>query len=540
MEPIDLARRIASGLIEHRQVAESTAIEATMTSVGGSISGTSGGESIALSTTIRVIDRSLAALDAGAAAAASAEQIQRFAALPPGVRAAVALSEFCELDDDSVAAIVDRPVGVITAILDAVSHDPAPDFASIVAAAAASAGTPTPAPAPSPAPGPLTTDPLTTNPPATETPTAEPTAAPTTEPSGVTSVPLPPPLTVPVLDAPVRERRRSTKASTRTRWWVIAAVIVLALIAGGILAKNLRGSDGDRATPSRSSGVGESAMVRREQLSPACSSADGDVAVLPEEVAIRSGDLGRTYRVVAPAAISPGLPRPLLIDFGDVGQAPADHVAETRFDSLATALKVVVVTVSPAPGSPPQWNVTAGDGADDDLLVDDIVREVANRICIDQTRVLLAGRGAGAHFAAAYACRHPGAVNGLILVAGVFRTEECATAPLSMLAVLGSADDVYPLDGGTGSGFTALSSGLLDGAVYEPAPTSSTLDQWIGALDCAGNASQVVGLVRVRISSSCLDDTEIWQVVLPDAGHEWFGATYDLVVQFLTTGPLAP
>ena len=234
MEPIDLARRIASGLIEHRQVAESTAIEATMTSVRGSISGTSGGESIALSTTIRVIDRSLAALDAGAAAAASAEQIQRFAALPPGVRAAVALSEFCELDDDSVAAIVDRPVGVITAILDAVSHDPAPDFASIVAAAAASAGTPTPAPAPSPAPGPLTTDPLTTNPPATETPTAEPTAAPTTEPSGVTSVPLPPPLTVPVLDAPVRERRRSTKASTRTRWWVIAAVIVRLMHEAGV------------------------------------------------------------------------------------------------------------------------------------------------------------------------------------------------------------------------------------------------------------------------------------------------------------------
>lgn len=530
MEPIDLARRIASGLIEHRQVAESTAIEATMNSVGGSISGTSGGESIALATTIRVIDGSLAALERGTAAAVDPEQIQRFAALPPGVRAAVALSEFCELDDQSVAAVVGRPVGVVTAILDAVSHDPAPDFASIVAAAA-SAGTPTPAPAPSPAPGPLTTDPPTTD---------TPTAGPTTEPASVAPLPLPPPVTVPVLDAPVRARRRSTKASTRTRWWVIAAVVVLALIAGGILARNLRESDRDSATPLEGSGVGESAMVRREQLSPACASADGDVAVLPEEVAIRSGDLGRTYRVVAPAAISPGLPRPLLIDFGDVGQAPADHVAETRFDSLATALKVVVVTVSPAPGSPPQWNVTAGDGADDDLLVDDIVREVANRICIDQTRVLLAGRGAGAHFAAAYACRHPGAVNGLILVAGVFRTDECATAPVSMLAVLGSADDVFPLNGGTGSGFTALSSGLLEGAVYEPAATSSSLDGWIGALDCAGNASQVVGLVRVRISSSCLDDTEIWQVVLPDAGHEWFGATYDLVVQFLTTGPLAP
>ena len=239
MEPIDLARRIASGLIEHRQVAESTAIEATMTSVGGSISGTSGGESIALSTTIRVIDRSLAALDAGAAAAASAEQIQRFAALPPGVRAAVALSEFCELDDDSVAAIVDRPVGVITAILDAVSHDPAPDFASIVAAAAASAGTPTPAPAPSPAPGPLTTDPLTTNPPATETPTAEPTAAPTTEPSGVTSVPLPPPLTVPVLDAPVRERRRSTKPP---KIWFSATLVFLGALVE--LLNSTRGSSG--------------------------------------------------------------------------------------------------------------------------------------------------------------------------------------------------------------------------------------------------------------------------------------------------------
>ena len=315
-------------------------------------------------------------------------------------------------------------------------------------------------------------------------------------------------------------------------------MVVLALVAAGIAANNLR-DDSPATTTGAASGLGDAASVSREQLSAGCATPAGDAAVTPGTVDTTIDGTARSYRVIAAAPVAAGRPRPLVIAFGDVGQSVDQLVAESRLDDLAAALKLVVVTVAPS-GDPTQWNVTgSSDGPDDAALVEQIIRDQAAQLCIDQTRVLLAGRGAGAHVAAAFACSHPGEVSGLILVAGVYRTSSCTTAgPFSMLAVLGADDDTYPMSGGNSPSFEeAFGDRLGDGAAYEPVAPPATLDAWADELGCVSNASQQIGLATARIDTTCDDDGEVWRVVIPGAGHEWYPATYDLMVQFLTTGP---
>ena len=77
----------------------------------------------------------------------------------------------------------------------------------------------------------------------------------------------------------------------------------------------------------------------------------------------------------------------------------------------------------------------------------------------------------------------------------------------------------------------------LTGETLREACSLATLDGEGICRVTLNNASQQIGLATARIDTTCDDDGEVWRVVIPGAGHEWYPATYDLMVQFLTTGP---
>lgn len=323
---------------------------------------------------------------------------------------------------------------------------------------------------------------------------------------------------------------------------VAVAAAVAALVVGGIVASALR-PDAPRRERAVG-GVGDSVSVTRSQLSKGCETSAGDAELEAQVVNLRSGDAERSYRIIAPPPLTPGQPRPLIVDFGDLGQSLDAQAAAAQLDAIAVALKAVVVTVAPARGFP-QWNVLDAAGDPDDIgLTNAIIERESRRLCIDQTRMIVAGQGAGAHFAAAYACTNTDAIAGMILVAGAYHPPRCdiGDGPISVLAVLGAEDDVFPLNGGSGPGFErakAEAGGLNDGSVYRLAPPQETLDRFARDLDCAGTATMPLGLVSVRIATSCDGDAEVWRVVLDGAGHEWYGATNELILRFMTEeGPL--
>lgn len=520
MEPASVVRAILGGLLadEARIAAESATVDRWLADNARLV-----GNHVEAWAAARSVEQGLAAIAAGAAARPAPDEIRTFRRLPVAGQVVVALHEFCRLDDAEVARATARPLGEVELLLDTVggllddeeffssADPPAPRRASPSPGASASA------PAPPPAP------------PATSPAAVPPTVSPTLF--------VAPPAAVAVSTAPPRRRHRRRRSRTRPRWWIIASVVVLMLIAGGITASNLRDDRAD-PTPPSVSGLGDAAAVTRDQLSAGCGSAEGDAASAPTVESIDAGGDTRSYRIVAAATVAPGRPRPLLVDFGDLGQSLDDHVAETRFDDLAAALQLVVVTVAPRDGLP-QWDVAGDASSPDAQLVDRILDVETGRRCIDQTRIMVVGRGAGAHFAAAYACARPGRVTALIMVAGAYRTDECATpSRLSVLAVLGAEDDVYPLGGGNSPSFGAtFGDQLRDTSQYEPEAPPAALDAWADGLGCESSASQQIGLLTARINTTCSDDGEVWRVVIPGAGHEWYPATYDLIVQFLTTGP---
>ena len=92
------------------------------------------------------------------------------------------------------------------------------------------------------------------------------------------------------------------------------------------------------------------------------------------------------------------------------------------------------------------------------------------------------------------------------------------------------------------AGFTALASAadsLGNGARYPLASPQTALDRFVRDLRCTGTASMPLGLVTVRIATSCEGTREVWRVTV-DSGHEWYPITNDLLVRFMTNdGPLA-
>lgn len=474
----------------------------------------------------RTVSDSLAAIGRGAAPALPLDQLGLLASLPVAAQVAAALHHLAGLDVDAVAAATSRPPSEVRHLLGEVRRR--------------ATGTPTappPPPPPAEAPPPPQAPPTAQAPPSPPAPPAPPPQRPAPDggmlfgssDGGTTT--------------PTRHRRRVRRSRRRsTPWLAGGAAAIAALVVGGIVANAMRPDPEPRERVEGE--VGGSVTIERSQLSKGCDSPEGDAALEPQVQTLRTAERDRSYRIVAPAPVSPGRPRPLIVAFGDLGQSLDEQVAAAQLDPVAVALTAVVVTVAPAQGYP-QWNVTDRVGDPDDIgLTNSIIERESRRLCIDQTRIVVAGQGAGAHFAATYACANREVVSGVVLVAGVHRPARCnlGDGSTSILAVLGSADDVFPLTGGTGDGYERLEAaagGLNDGARYRVAPALETLDRYAADLDCVGTASMPLGLVAVRIATSCAGTAEVWRVVLDGAGHEWYGATNELILRFMTDeGPL--
>jgi len=459
----------------------------------------------------RAIAGSLTAIDEGVASPISTDRLAPFRDLPVGAQVVVVLARFATLSIAEIAAVTQRPIEDVQALIDAA------DTAAISSAATSNAATSNAA--------------LTA----------------TTEEPGV---PLPPP-PVPVpaaaagsgpppLDdaaAPPRPKRGSS-----AKWLVVAVVVVLALIAGGIATRNLGDSDTDaQPTATTPPTLVEPAFVDRDQLSAGCSTPGGSAELLAQTAATTVDSIERTYRVVAAPPAAQGAPRPLILDFGDLAQTVGDHVNASGTDALAVSLGAVVVTPISL-GALYQWNVTDAAEAPSDInLAAAIIGRETVRFCIDQRRVLIIGFGGGAHMAASAACALPGLVTAAVLVAGAYAPDPCsADTSQSLMLLTGTNDRFYPPEGGTGPDYAALvpdPEQLGNGSNYEPAAAEDAVQVWTSSRECRGAANRSISGVEVQISTDCANDTEIWSVQFA-AGHQWFEPTNGLITQFVDAGPL--
>lgn len=169
----------------------------------------------------------------------------------------------------------------------------------------------------------------------------------------------------------------------------------------------------------------------------------------------------RTYRLIVPEKYDGTRHTPLLLAFHGYGQS-LDSAGATGLVRAAT--KAGYVVALPQGGSigpsPPCWN--AGDccapcstlGFEDVAFARAVIADAKQSLCIDGTRVYVAGFSNGAMMAYRLACSLGRELAAVVAVSGTMLAPECkgeVRDPPSLLIAHGSADEVVPIAGGTPS-----------------------------------------------------------------------------------------
>jgi polyhydroxybutyrate depolymerase len=213
-------------------------------------------------------------------------------------------------------------------------------------------------------------------------------------------------------------------------------------------------------------------------------------------------------------------PPPVLVELHGFGGSGASIGRLTGLPSLGAASGFVVVSPDGTGGT---WQFTA-HGSDADFLTA-LLRHLGRSQCIDPRRVYLAGFSAGAAFAIAYACGHPGAVTALATVAVDFQLG--CHRPLPFLAFHGTADPAVPFANGA--------VGLSLPGIHVRG-TELNMGDWARLDRCSTTpATTAVGPQVLRQQwGHCARGTKVVLYRIEGGGHTWPGADPALGVGLTT------
>ncbi len=187
---------------------------------------------------------------------------------------------------------------------------------------------------------------------------------------------------------------------------------------------------------------------------------------------LRVSGVERTYLLDVPPSYRPGTPAPLVMVFHGAGGSGRRMAPHTGFSRLAGREGFVAVYPD---GLGRRWNdgrsalATRDDVGFVKALLDTLERELS----LDSTRVYAAGISNGAMFSYRLACELPGVFAAIAPVAGATPAnlaESCGrTAPVSVLAIQGTADPLLPYaGGGVGGGRGSVLSAAREHRVLGP------------------------------------------------------------------------
>lgn len=172
------------------------------------------------------------------------------------------------------------------------------------------------------------------------------------------------------------------------------------------------------------------------------------------------GDEEPAYLLALPDDYDGETTRPLILNFHGLESDKESHEADTSLAEAGTARGYVVVTPDSVSGGQDgagagaqelEWSMgEGGDGADFGVM-NALIDELGESLCIDDSRIYVAGHSVGSVFAGTFACREPYHVAATAMVGGFMPpTCEPANTP-PVLAIHGTDDPVFSYEGGTGS-----------------------------------------------------------------------------------------
>jgi polyhydroxybutyrate depolymerase len=252
------------------------------------------------------------------------------------------------------------------------------------------------------------------------------------------------------------------------------------------------------------------------------------VAALPAQSAaapaggprtLRVNGVERTYRLDVPQSSRPGTQTPVGMVFHGAGGSGRRMAPHTGFSRLAAREGFVAVYPD---GLGRRWNDgrSAVAPQDDVGFVKALLDTLERELSLDSTRVYAAGISNGAMFSYRLACELPGVFAAIAPVAGATPAnlaESCGrTAPVSVLAIQGTADPLLPYAGGGVGGVLSAAESIafwarVAGCGEAPAVTDEP--------DRVRDGTRV----RVTAYSGCRDGRAVELYTIQDGGHTWPG-----------------
>jgi polyhydroxybutyrate depolymerase len=237
-----------------------------------------------------------------------------------------------------------------------------------------------------------------------------------------------------------------------------------------------------------------------------------------QERELRVGGLARTYRAVH----RPGVPRPALVvvlhgGFGTGQNAQAAY----GWDAVAqTGLAVIAYP----DGIGRSWNGGRCCGpalrrsVDDVAFLTEVIRDLERRDGIDPLRIYVTGMSNGAIMAYRLACEGPIPLAAIGPVAGDLEVP-CTSpvAPVSVMAIHGTADQNVPFGGGIGRKAVVK---------VEHAPVAASLARWRSIDRCVEQPETTRRGPVARETTACAaTGTAVALITIEGAGHQWPGGS---------------
>lgn len=243
---------------------------------------------------------------------------------------------------------------------------------------------------------------------------------------------------------------------------------------------------------------------------------------------VHSGLYNRTYYLHLPPDMAGSGSHPLLVLLHGAGDTGKAFHARIHADAATDAAGYVVAYPD---GLEASWTVgcgvcTAAENlqADDVSFLSTLIRQLADSLWVDTTRVFIAGFSQGGQLAQLYACQGPIPPAGLAVVAGSpYGSVATSCAPGRALPVLlmhGNHDPVIPVDGANsgGGGILPVSQMVALWSTLEACDATPAQEE---RPDTAGDGTTI----DVFSYSGCSDGVTVRYDRVNNGGHTWPGDT---------------
>jgi polyhydroxybutyrate depolymerase len=219
----------------------------------------------------------------------------------------------------------------------------------------------------------------------------------------------------------------------------------------------------------------------------------------------------RMYTLYRPPSIVASEHPPLVMLLHSCpGTADQATVSASHFNDLADAGKFFVVGPQGIGGC---WDAGSCCGvADDVTFVSRLIDRLAKDLSLDPARIFVAGLSNGGAMAYRLACELSSKIAGIASVSGAMLTGNChPTRPVSVLIMHGTADDIYPYNGG---------------GQYNAPPVTSVVQQWTTLDGCGGSPTQTEsGITKTSEWHTCTAGAVVKVETIAGGAHAWFGLT---------------